>query len=446
MLQVRAAPGGTDMTSRWQTTIHVLAIAFIAGIGANLFYSSEDSGWVAPFEAYKQLYLWSRLIVLLVAASLATRYHRNLTHLLWRAWPLTLATVIIGLSSFWSLDSQQTFLRFLLLALTMIFVVGIVSQNGLSPVASAFRILGWFTIFANILLLATQPDFAFNPDDYAGTFRSLFIHKNVLGIFSFCIIVVILPSFFERRSTAFQVVDTILVIGMLITILVSNSATSLILSTCAIVYSIFFGAVSRFRLPHWFNLSFFFSISAISLLAIWSMQDILFELIGRDATFTGRTQVWEPVLDAIQSRPYLGYGFGAFWDSDGGSIAWFGDGWFPARAHNGYLENALDAGMPLLLLSLYMTILLLLHALRNALYDFSPHNVFIALVAFTLPIYNLVETVFIQQNSIATFLFMAAFLLSFVHRTRTVVTGKPLPAMSPAAKAQQNAVARNIVE
>ena len=85
--------------------------------------------------------------------------------------------------------------------------------------------------------------------------------------------------------------------------------------------------------------------------------------------------------------------------------------------------------MPLVLVSLYMTILLQLHALRNAFDNVSPPNVFIALVAFTFPIYNLVETVFIRQNSEPTFLFMAAFLLTSLRRRRIVVSGRPLPAI-----------------
>lgn len=425
-----AIAGGNGMTAPWQSAIYVLTIAFITGIGANLFFGNEDNGWVAPLDSYKQLFLWSRLIVLALAASLALRYHLKLAQVLWRGWPLPLACALIGLSSFWSLDSQQTFERFLFLVLALIFVAGIVSRNGLSSIAASFRILGWLTIFANIVLLAAQPDFAFSQDGYAENYRGLFIHKNELGIFSFCVMAVTLPSFFERRPARLHARDAILILGLFVTILISKSATSLILSTCVIVYSLFFWVVGRFKFAYWFNLGFFFLMSAISLLAIWFMQDTLLELIGRDATFTGRTQFWGPVVDAIQARPYVGYGFGAFWDSAGGAIAWFGDSWFPTHAHNGYLQNALDAGIPLVLVSLYMTILLQLHALRNAFDNVSPSNVFIALVAFTFPIYNLVETVFIRQDSEPTLLFMAAFLLSSLRRTRTVVSDRPLPTIA----------------
>ena len=35
--------------------------------------------------------------------------------------------------------------------------------------------------------------------------------------------------------------------------------------------------------------------------------------LGRSATLTGRTRIWQMSLDNIAQRPWLGYGFGAFW-------------------------------------------------------------------------------------------------------------------------------------
>src|SRR5215218_5490056 len=35
--------------------------------------------------------------------------------------------------------------------------------------------------------------------------------------------------------------------------------------------------------------------------------------LGKNTTLTGRTVVWSAVLDMIRERPWLGYGYGAFW-------------------------------------------------------------------------------------------------------------------------------------
>jgi exopolysaccharide production protein ExoQ len=71
-----------------------------------------------------------------------------------------------------------------------------------------------------------------------------------------------------------------------------------------------------------------------------------FELVGRDATLTGRTDLWLAVIEFIAARPLLGYGYQAFWfgedvSADVKEIA----GWVGASAHNGFLDLTLALGV-----------------------------------------------------------------------------------------------------
>ncbi len=77
-------------------------------------------------------------------------------------------------------------------------------------------------------------------------------------------------------------------------------------------------------------------------------------LFGRDATLTGRTAIWHEVWLAILRRPWLGYGFSAFWR---GTQAPSWDVVVALRfvlfhAHNGFLELWLELGAGGLLLIL----------------------------------------------------------------------------------------------
>ena len=48
---------------------------------------------------------------------------------------------------------------------------------------------------------------------------------------------------------------------------------------------------------------------------IWTnFEDQIFELLGKDRTLTGRAEVWDAVLRRIHERPWLGYGYHAFWN------------------------------------------------------------------------------------------------------------------------------------
>ena len=57
-------------------------------------------------------------------------------------------------------------------------------------------------------------------------------------------------------------------------------------------------------------------ISLILVVAIMSSfnltTDDLFTILFGDPTFTGRTSIWAFVWSYIESRPWLGYGFGGF--------------------------------------------------------------------------------------------------------------------------------------
>ncbi len=74
-----------------------------------------------------------------------------------------------------------------------------------------------------------------------------------------------------------------------------------------------------------------------------------------DPTFTGRADIWQLALDAAERRPLTGYGYNVFWDT-GVIYAVAGSNDTAAQvshAHNGFLDVAISAGLPGLLLVLF---------------------------------------------------------------------------------------------
>jgi O-antigen ligase len=83
--------------------------------------------------------------------------------------------------------------------------------------------------------------------------------------------------------------------------------------------------------------------------AVFFASDVVLGLLGKDATLTGRTQIWAAVMRQIQLRPALGYGYAAIWDEDLGSwgpLAWIihDAGFRPHHSHNSWLEQWLAMG------------------------------------------------------------------------------------------------------
>jgi O-antigen ligase len=68
------------------------------------------------------------------------------------------------------------------------------------------------------------------------------------------------------------------------------------------------------------------------------------EASGRDATLTGRTDLWNDLLAIASRHPIIGVGYGAFWIGNTHNL-WSTHIWGPTQGHNGYLDVYLEIGV-----------------------------------------------------------------------------------------------------
>jgi O-antigen ligase len=74
-----------------------------------------------------------------------------------------------------------------------------------------------------------------------------------------------------------------------------------------------------------------------------SMTAPMLEPLGRDATFTGRSDIWEHITSTTVN-PLIGTGFYTFWGGPGGDAIREAMRTEVPNAHNGYLDLYLDGG------------------------------------------------------------------------------------------------------
>jgi O-antigen ligase len=91
---------------------------------------------------------------------------------------------------------------------------------------------------------------------------------------------------------------------------------------------------------------------------LFGVSDWILSSLGRDTSFTGRTDVWRELL-ALGTDPLLGTGFCSFW-SDMSYQMRLPD-WVAFSAHNGYIETYIDGGW---IGVLFLVVLLLAVGLR----------------------------------------------------------------------------------
>ena len=138
-------------------------------------------------------------------------------------------------------------------------------------------------------------------------------------------------------------------------------------------------------------------------------------LTGKDATFSGRTIIWDIVKQHIQAAPYLGSGYGAYWLGPlPGSpsylfipIMYF----YPTEAHNGYLDVVNDLGIVGLICVLAFIFWYIRQALQLMQFDRGQATVYLALL-FQQMVMNMSESEWFSRTSTFAVLILASCCLS----------------------------------
>jgi O-antigen ligase len=152
------------------------------------------------------------------------------------------------------------------------------------------------------------------------------------------------------------------------------------------------------------------AVAAATLYFSLPLLPIILHGMGRSATLTGRTGIWASVLMSIAKRPFLGYGFYAFWEGLKGESASLivRSNWVFGYAHNGILEIWLQLG----LLGLAVFFVTLFQAVRNAwfcLRNGCPPGVdwYIGVIALTI-MYNFDESTVLWPIDLLSILYLVA--------------------------------------
>jgi O-antigen ligase len=131
--------------------------------------------------------------------------------------------------------------------------------------------------------------------------------------------------------------------------------------------------------------------------------NMVIETMGRDPTLTGRSEVWEYLMQ-IYINPLVGTGYSSFWTGQRLDQIWRDFWWHPKQAHNGYLETYLNLGI-IGLMSLFAIIISLYKNNKKVLAINFDMGKFRMAIFFMVIIYNWTEAAFIVSSPL-WFLFL----------------------------------------
>lgn len=135
--------------------------------------------------------------------------------------------------------------------------------------------------------------------------------------------------------------------------------------------------------------------------------ELVFQVLGRDMTLTGRTDIWITLIDFIEQRPLFGYGYGAFWSLDSNPGNWVRDTleWDAPTAHNGWMEVTLALGLVGLFFLAMDFLVTVIRALIVSINTWT--GLFAVGFCAQFFLFSLSESASLQQNSIIWLIYVA---------------------------------------
>ncbi len=252
---------------------------------------------------------------------------------------------------------------------TIIGVLCVIAVLALPPDMDGFSLALIMAATAVLVLsyigLVIFPDLAKHTaseieSEHADLWRGIYAHKNVAGpvmaSFAFAGIYLIRRGWHKSGAT-------ILVFALLFVAHTgSKTSTALVPMVILLVMvpGLFgFRIVTALLIVTALAGFFFFTIGT---LFFPFTHDLLLQM-GADATFTGRTSIWQFGLEKLSQTPWRGFGLESFWEAavvrqaeNPYYLDWDVRG--IVHAHNGYLDIAIAMGVPALICAIIVLVLL----------------------------------------------------------------------------------------
>ena len=242
-------------------------------------------------------------------------------------------------------------------------------------------------------------------------------HKNVLGELCMVSGVFFLWNMTRKRMNKGTIVD--LLYFLMILWLLKGSETSrsntaiflLIISAAILLYASFAKGnpiyIRAYLLKGIYIIALLYStLQVYSAVATGdSALSFITAISGRESTLTGRTELWNDVLDIANRHPFLGVGYGSFWIGGKSNDLWKKYIWMPSSAHNGYLDVYVELGVVGLLLLLRVIIISFRNIAKNFELDFEYGRIRLTLFLMVL-LHNITESSLLRGASNLWFIFL----------------------------------------
>lgn len=371
-------------------------------------------------------------VVLLIFAALA---HRQLLATVRLSIPLVAYMAWMGLSVFWSVLPRITALEVVQQALLVIVGSLLAVGRDQAQLLRLFADTAAGFVLLNIAVGLLVPSIGRSSEGpYTNVISGLFADKNLFAFFAVLALGAAMCVLLDAwRKRAVSLLDVTRPAVAMAAVLLADSATSLIVSVATIVLVVLLGLLGRARRPVVVPVAgVVLALSALAWVTYIQWSTVL-AFLGRSPTLTGRTRIWYAVMQAIEQRPWQGYGWKALWvNGDHTTIRIWADNYGVPfyHAHNGYLDMTAQLGIVGLVLTSVFLGTILVRGWRNTVRRGTGADLWPVLLVAVMALYNTTEVM--GFTTIAWVLLVALSSAPAVTRKEQKCIS-PMPGVSPSA-------------
>ncbi len=260
--------------------------------------------------------------------------------------PFLVALIFLTpISAFWSITPLFTFARaivFIGVITTAVYVGSCYQWKDI------LNFLKWgfaFAIAQSTFIALVMPSIGVQGKGWQGAFD----HAGILGLYASLTALLWLINLFNQKEKR---LFSLFVVGLSIFVMLqTNSSTGLLLFIQGVCLVLVVNQMKKLKS----RTSFVIMVNSLPILILISQganyyfTEVLV-LLDKSPSLTGRGEFWPQLIQKIDERPMLGYGFEGFW------LPWKGElnpaasiinsnFYVPQHAHNGFLDLALSLGI-----------------------------------------------------------------------------------------------------
>ncbi|MGA7786971.1 MAG: O-antigen ligase [Xanthobacteraceae bacterium] len=354
---------------------------------------------------------------------------RRLTLLLRPALIGVIAWCVLSVIASWEPALAARRLAFALVVMSISAMILLLPKNlrHFSDLMAAAVLIVLAACYLGVFLL---PQYAihhasdFLEPEHAGDWRGVFPHKNDAGA---TMVLFVFVGFYVARMRSLALGAVIVALSGLF-LAFTESKTAIGVLPIALILSSIIGHSRRPALGIGLVLAvlLIFEISSVGTVIFEPVHNLM-QAIMPDATFTGRTEIWQLAVEAVAQRPITGYGYLTFFGTPevvygfGNTLSWVNAA---TDAHNAYLNLAVTIGIPgMLLVVLWAVVLPIVDFCRRAP---DPHAAALQTLFLRVCLYGVYASCFessiLQQVGEVWFFYMtSAFGLRYLSLTRATV-------------------------